>query len=111
MLTNYCPILAILSHPTIKMAELGESQRQSLYAHSQDASGTVVCQKTELKGNHSSPLIITAAQVVKHKEIIYPSGWARCDLARPGSLRLVPPQRRVTALEQDYMEMGVTIFG
>jgi Nucleotidyl transferase AbiEii toxin, Type IV TA system len=51
------------------------------------------------------------AQVVKHKETFYPSGWARYDVARPGSFRLVPPDRRVAALEQDYKKMGVMIFG
>lgn len=51
------------------------------------------------------------AQVVKHKETFYPSGWARYEQARPGSLRLVPPEARVKALEQDYRRMGVMIFG
>ena len=51
------------------------------------------------------------AQVVRHKETFYPSGWARYDLARRGSLRLVPPDSRVAALEQDYKKMGVMIFG
>jgi hypothetical protein len=51
------------------------------------------------------------AQVVKHKETFYPSGWARYDLARPGSLRLVPPENRLNALEEDYQRMGVMIFG
>jgi hypothetical protein len=50
-------------------------------------------------------------QVVKHKETFYPSSWARYDLARRGSLRLVPPDSRVAALEQDYKKMGVMIFG
>jgi hypothetical protein len=51
------------------------------------------------------------AQVVKHKETFYPSGWAHYDTARPGSLRLVPPESRMTALGQDYKKMGVMIFG
>lgn len=51
------------------------------------------------------------AQVVKHKETFYPSGWARYDMARPGSLRLVPPENRLNALEGDYKKMGVMIFG
>jgi hypothetical protein len=51
------------------------------------------------------------AQVVKHKETFYASGWARYDLARPGTLRLVPQESRVAALEQDYKKMGVMIFG
>jgi hypothetical protein len=51
------------------------------------------------------------AQVVRHKETFYPSGWARYDLARPGSLRLVPREERLAALERDYRNMGVMIFG
>jgi hypothetical protein len=50
-------------------------------------------------------------QVVKHKETFYPSGWARYDLAQHGSLRLVPPESRIAALEQDYKKMGAMIFG
>ena len=51
------------------------------------------------------------AQVVRHKETFYPSGWARYDLARPGGLRLVPREERLAALERDYRNMGVMIFG
>jgi hypothetical protein len=51
------------------------------------------------------------AQVVRHKETFYPSGWARYDIARPGSLRLLPTDARRTALERDYRNMGVMILG
>jgi Nucleotidyl transferase AbiEii toxin, Type IV TA system len=51
------------------------------------------------------------AQVVRHKDIFYPSGWARYDLAQHGSLRLVPKAERMGALERDYKNMGVMIFG
>jgi hypothetical protein len=51
------------------------------------------------------------AQVVKHKETFYPSAWAHYDLARPGSLRLIPTEDRMAALERDYRNMGVMIFG
>jgi hypothetical protein len=50
-------------------------------------------------------------QVVRHKETFYPSAWARYDLARPGSFRLVPVESRVAALERDYRNMAVMIFG
>ena len=50
-------------------------------------------------------------QVVRHKETFYPSGWTRYDLARAGSLRLLPAKDRIRALEQDYRNMGVMIFG
>lgn len=51
------------------------------------------------------------AQVVSHKETFYPSAWAHYGLARPGSLRLVPVENRVAALERDYRNMAVMIFG
>jgi Nucleotidyl transferase AbiEii toxin, Type IV TA system len=50
-------------------------------------------------------------QVVRHKETFYPSAWARYDLARPGTFHLVPVENRVAALERDYRNMGVMIFG
>lgn len=50
-------------------------------------------------------------QVVLHKEAFYPLAWARYDLARPGSLRLLPAQERLVALKQDYRAMEVMIFG
>jgi hypothetical protein len=51
------------------------------------------------------------SQVVTHKETFYPAAWARYDLARRGSLRLLPAEERVGALERDYRNMGVMIFG
>jgi hypothetical protein len=51
------------------------------------------------------------AQVVRHKETFYPSAWARYDLAHPGTFRLVPPETRLPALERDYRNMAVMIFG
>jgi hypothetical protein len=55
--------------------------------------------------------IVLLDQVVRHKETFYPSGWARYDLARVGSLRLVPTEERRAALERDYRSMSVMIFG
>jgi hypothetical protein len=51
------------------------------------------------------------AQVVKHKQTFYPSGWAHYETAKRGGLRLVPSASRRAALEQDYKHMGVMIFG
>jgi hypothetical protein len=50
-------------------------------------------------------------QVVRHKQAFYPSGWAKYDLARVGSLHLVPTEERRAALERDYRSMSVMIFG
>ncbi|MCL2660163.1 MAG: nucleotidyl transferase AbiEii/AbiGii toxin family protein [Acidobacteriaceae bacterium] len=50
-------------------------------------------------------------QVVLHKQIFYPSAWARYELAVPGSLRLRPADDRRAELERDYRDMDVMIFG
>jgi hypothetical protein len=51
------------------------------------------------------------AEVVKHKETFYPAAWAQYQLAHPGTLRLVPKAERMAALERDYRNMGIMIFG
>jgi hypothetical protein len=48
--------------------------------------------------------------VVKHKQTFYPAAWARYDIARSGTLHLVPPEERKATLEKDYRNMGVMIF-
>lgn len=55
--------------------------------------------------------ITLLAQVVRHKETFYPSAWARYGLARRGSIHLLPAEGRMAALERDYRNMGVMIFG
>lgn len=51
------------------------------------------------------------ANVVKFKERFYPRGWARYDLARPGSFRLVPAGHVLAAVLADYRAMATMIFG
>jgi hypothetical protein len=50
-------------------------------------------------------------KVARHKEVFFPAAWARYSDARPGTLRLVPPDARLTELEQDYRKMREMIFG
>jgi len=50
-------------------------------------------------------------RVAIHKEVFFEARWARYDLARPGSLKLVPGAGRLPALEEDYAKMGEMIFG
>jgi len=45
------------------------------------------------------------ARVVDWKGRVFARGWARYDLARPGSFRLVPPAERQAALALDYTQM------
>jgi hypothetical protein len=51
------------------------------------------------------------ANVVEFKERFYPRGWARYDLARPGTFRLVPEGHVLAAVRTDYRSMANMIFG
>lgn len=46
------------------------------------------------------------ASVVEFKERFYPRGWARYDLSRPGTLRLVPNGQVLAAVTADYRAMA-----
>lgn len=51
------------------------------------------------------------ADVVAFKMRFYPRGWARYDLAVPGSLRLLPGEAVLNAVAADYRAMAGMIFG
>ncbi|HEV3439742.1 MAG TPA: nucleotidyl transferase AbiEii/AbiGii toxin family protein [Gemmata sp.] len=50
-------------------------------------------------------------RVARHKEVFFPAAWARYADAKPGTLRIVPPDARLPELEQDYRKMQEMIFG
>ena len=49
--------------------------------------------------------------VVEFKMRFYPRGWAQYDQAKPGSFKLIPPERVLKAMRKDYDAMGEMIFG
>ena len=49
--------------------------------------------------------------VVQFKMRFYPQGWARYDLAKPGTLRLIPPDHVLAEIRKDYKEMQIMIYG
>ena len=49
-------------------------------------------------------------RVASFKARFYPSKWARYDLARPGTLRLLPAEERTAELAADYRRMAVMYF-
>jgi hypothetical protein len=51
------------------------------------------------------------ASVVAFKQKFYPRRWARYERAKPGSLKLIPPERILKAIRPDYASMGEMIFG
>lgn len=50
-------------------------------------------------------------QVVAFKDRFYPAGSAHYELAKPGTIRLVPPEDCLPALRTDYDHMKNMIFG
>ena len=51
------------------------------------------------------------ASVVEFKQRFYPRGWARYDLAKPGTLKLVPEGYVLASVRSDYRAMENMIFG
>ena len=50
-------------------------------------------------------------QVVAFKDRFYPAGSAHYELAKPGTMRLMPPEDCLSALKADYEHMWNMIFG
>lgn len=50
-------------------------------------------------------------KVAEHKRTFFAASWARYADAKPGTLRLVPPENRLPMLEQDYRKMHEMFFG
>ncbi len=49
--------------------------------------------------------------VAAFKDRFYHRGWARYDLAVPGSIKLIPPKHVMDEVRRDYDEMRFMIFG
>lgn len=50
-------------------------------------------------------------EVVRFKEKFYPRAWANYDAAKPGTLKLIPPDHVLNAMRKDYDAMQEMIFG
>ena len=51
------------------------------------------------------------ARVVQFKDRFYPAGNAHYDLAKPGTMRLLPPEDCMDVLREDYAHMQGMLFG
>jgi len=51
------------------------------------------------------------ASVAEFKQHFYPCAWARYELAKPGTLRLIPAGAVLSAVEKDYRAMANMMFG
>lgn len=50
-------------------------------------------------------------EVTRHKEAFFFSAWSHYETAKPGTLRLVPPESKLTEFAGDYAKMAPMIFG
>ncbi len=50
-------------------------------------------------------------RVTTFKARFYPANSARYDLAKPGTMKLMPPEVCMSALESDYAHMQNMIYG
>ncbi len=58
------------------------------------------------RGRTAATRLDLLERVRLHKSRFFGSSWARYELARPGTLRLVPPEARIAELRRDYAAMG-----
>ena len=65
---------------------------------------------SEVRNEAQSDLALLQ-EVVEFKNRFYPSKWARYELARPGHIKLIPPDERIKELKTDYTAMQEMIFG
>ena len=49
--------------------------------------------------------------VRQHKKLFFRCGWAKYDDAKPGTLKLIPPDFRLPDLQKDYDKMQIMMFG
>jgi len=49
--------------------------------------------------------------VVEFKMKFYPRGWAQYELAKPGTLTLIPPEHVLAEMRRDYTAMQIMIYG
>lgn len=66
--------------------------------------------RTRVKADAFADLDLLRA-VAAFKDKFYHRGWARYDLAKPGTIKLVPPEHVRQAVEKDYEGMRLMIFG
>ncbi len=50
------------------------------------------------------------ASAVEHKTVFFREAAARYDLAKPGSLRICPPDNKIARIRADYREMREMFF-
>ncbi len=95
----------ILHHETYRLNINAQPKRYSRHYYD-----LALLAKTDIKIRALSDLTLLA-DVVAFKNHFYSQGWARYDLAVPGTFRLIPSDDMKQNLSKDYVDMQDMIFG
>ena len=97
--------VTILHREAMKPADKDVSPRYSRHYYDLYCmSKTSIC-----KNALGQPELLT--KVAKFKDRFYHQGWARYDLAKIGTVRLIPSEKNMSALRSDYADMKPMIYG
>lgn len=77
--------------------------------HSRHYYDIVMMSKHTVKESAYTDLNLLS-DVVKFKDKFYHRAWAKYDLAKPGTMKLLPPQHCISILKKDYKAMEEMIF-
>ena len=94
-------ILHALAHAAVDR-EPGERKSRHLYDLAQLA-------RSDVRGRALQNLRLLTA-VADHKNLFFRAASARYDLAKPGTLKLIPSEEVLSALEKDYRSMAEMFF-
>lgn len=81
-----------------------------LSRHSRHYYDLAMMAKSEVKGDAIVDLPQLEA-VVEFKKKFYPCNWAQYDMAKPGTLKLIPEAHVLAVVRKDYADMRNMIFG
>ena len=70
----------------------------------------IACMSSHESGERAIANIDLFSRVVNFKQTFFRSSWASYETAKPGTLRLVPPEARIKELQQDYAAMQEMFF-
>lgn len=97
--------VTILHREAMKPANKGVPPRYSRHYYDLYCmSKTPVCDNAL-----AQPELLT--RVAEFKERFYYQGWAKYELARIGTVKLLPPEHNIAALRNDYTDMKPMIYG
>ena len=117
-------MLAIIDHVRAKAPQRGDDpadaerlvdiaqarERIGFQRAAMDAADHLAMLLETAEGQKAARDFDLLAQVAKHKDVFFRSAWANYDIAKPGTLRLMPDKARIKDLRTDYKAMEPMMF-